>query len=86
MVQQLVSFDALEFPTEPLDEGVKWHLKTIWDQEPFLNCGATVVRTWDDLDRIWRRGCGFMSTYTLGTPFYDAELVPVSPSSLSTLR
>jgi len=76
MLQQLVSLGALEFRPEPLDAIVERRLKTIWEQAPCPECGATAIRTWADLDRIWCRGCGFMSTYTLGTPFYDAELAP----------
>jgi len=56
---------------------VERRLKTIWEQAPCPECGATAIRTWDDLDRIWCRGCDFMSTYTLGTPFYNAELALV---------
>lgn len=77
MIQQLASLGGLGFRPEPLDIIVERRLKTNWAQAPYPDCGVTAIRTYDDLDRIWCRGCGFMSTYTLGRPFYDAELGPI---------
>jgi len=47
MLQQLVSLGTLEFPPEPLDAIVERRLKTIWEQAPCPECGATAIRTWD---------------------------------------
>ena len=76
MLQELVSLDVFEFRSEPLDAIVERRLKNIWEQTPCPECEATAIQTWDDLDRIRCRGCGFMSPYTLRTPFYNAELAP----------
>ncbi len=84
MLQQLVSLGALEFRPRPLDAIVERRLKTIWEQAPCPDCGATTIRTYDDLDRIWCRGCGFMSTVLHSVLLIRGNSPPASSSSPSS--
>ena len=76
MLQEIASLGILEFRTELLDRKIERRLKHLWEQRTCPDCGVGQIYAGQSSDRIWCGRCSFMSTYTLGTPFYDAELAP----------
>ncbi|TSD09190.1 IS1595 family transposase [Haloglomus irregulare] len=74
MLQEIASLGILEFRTELLDRKIERRLKHLWEQRTCPDCGVGQIYAGQSSDRIWCGRCSFMSTYTLGTPFYDAEL------------
>jgi len=71
---ELAELGAIDVRPEPLDAIVKRRLKTVWEARACPNCGADSLQALDGSDRIWCGRCNFKTTYTRGTPFYDAEL------------
>jgi ribosomal protein S27AE len=49
---------------------------TIWAARSCPNCGEDSLHALEGSPRIWCGRCGWKTTYTRGTPFYDSELVP----------
>jgi len=76
MVRELASLGVINIRTEPLDRAVERRLKHLWRQRSCPECDVGPVYVGDSCDRVWCGRCSFCSTYTRGTPFYDAELAP----------
>lgn len=76
MLQEFAAQGVLEIRTEQLDRAVERRLKTFWKRRTCPDCIDGLINVGENHDRIWCRSCSFMSTYTLGTPFYNSELTP----------
>lgn len=76
ILEQLVELEVIEFCSEPLDAIVERRLKAIWTARACPNCEVNALHALDDSSRIWCSRCNWKTTYTRGTPFYEAELAP----------
>jgi len=76
MLEQLVDLGVIEFFSEPLNAIVERRLKAIWTTRTCPNYDADTLHVLDGSARIWCGRCGWKTTYTRGTPFYDSELAP----------
>ena len=74
MLEQLVGLGVTEFCSEPLDAIVEWRLKAVWISRTCANCNVDALQVLDGSTRIWCGHCGWKTTYTRETPFYDSEL------------
>src|SRR6056297_1203297 len=74
MFRQLIELGVVEINTEPLDARIERRLKEFWENTSCPRCGHQSIVTWEELDRIWCRGCNLKLVFTYGTPFHEKHL------------
>jgi transposase-like protein len=74
MFRQLIELGVVKIDTEPLDARIKHRLKEFWKNTSCPRCGNQSIVTWENIDRVWCRGCNFKPVYTYGTPFHEKRL------------